>query len=79
MSPNLRRSGPFVLTVNVEDSRSQELMRLIDEVRVCVFVTAVRGFGQPELRIGSHDYVRGITAIKGLLQKSNGGRLELPE
>jgi len=65
--PDRRHTKPFVLTVNPADERTQELLALLAESEIQLYVMSVAGFGPPELRLGSGDYIRGFKKIRELL------------
>jgi hypothetical protein len=60
----------LVLTVNPHDSRSNELLGFIRACGASVFVSKIRGFGRPELRIGANEFVRGTTEIRKAIQQA---------
>lgn len=63
-------SGNLVLTINPRDDRKQELSNLIQKSHAPVYISQVAGFGQPELRIGLGEYVRGVAAIRSIIHKN---------
>lgn len=63
-------NGNLVLTINPRDDRKQELSDLIQESHAPVYISQVAGFGQPELRIGSGEYVRGVAAIRSVIHEN---------
>jgi len=67
MSPH---NGHLVLTVNPRDERKEELSTLIRSTDAPVYISEVSGFGQPELRIGSGEYVRGLAAITSVIHQT---------
>lgn len=54
----------LVLTLNHADSQSQELARFARKRNPIIRIAAVRGFGAPELRVGTSAYVRGVERIQ---------------
>lgn len=62
-------SSYWVLTYNSEDERLQEIFDLINGCNLPVYLSKVCGFGMPELRIDSDDYIRGIGKIFKFLKE----------
>ena len=62
-------NGNLVLTINPRDERREELSSLIQASNAPVYISQVAGFGQPELRIGPGEYVRGVAAISSVISR----------